>query len=139
MCPLTGQFVRGAHFKITDELRRSSEDNHEAVHFGWNSEAIKAVRPKFNSAILPNATIRETADELTLRPAEAGMLRTFIKTTDVGGQLETTTGGRRLARSLSSHQQERRGSGMGDLVLQVCEDAQVSVRSSGGSSRAKLL
>ena len=43
----------------------------------------KAMKPKFTS---PGAVIRESADELTLRAHEEGVLRTFMDTTNVGDQ-----------------------------------------------------
>ena len=93
----------------------------------WNRtrRRSKAVRPKFNSAILPDTIIRETVDELTLRAAEAGVLRSFINTTDVGGRLREPTV--QWTNSGTQFVQPSTGAargGMGELVLPVCRDEQ---------------
>ena len=111
--------------KITSEPRRfTEEDNHEAVKIGdleKNSEAIEVVKSKFNKKIYQSAAVREGADELTLREGDA----LLHQHRQCGSQqMEATAGGRRLARNLSSHPRKRRGSGMGELVLQVCGDEQ---------------
>ena len=67
---------------------------------------------------------------LTLREGEEGTQRSFTNTAKVGDwQTGTTASGRRLAHSLPSHLQGRRGSGMGDSVLQVRGHQQGSQRS----------
>ena len=42
------------------------------------------VRPKFNEAMFPEAYVREGVTEWMLRAGEAGMLRAFIDTTNMG-------------------------------------------------------
>ena len=63
-------------------------DCHEAVKVGdlehdW--VALPIVEPMF-SVDCPETAILEGAEELTLRRGEEGGLRTFIKTTNVGGK-----------------------------------------------------
>ena len=59
-----------------------------------NSEATKVVDPDFNRGIFPNASVREGVEEITLRTGVAGMLRTFIDTTNVvDGQMGRTACG----------------------------------------------
>ena len=50
-----------SRLKLTSELRRFIEVDHEAVKIGdpENSEAIRVVRPKFNKEIFPNAAVRK--------------------------------------------------------------------------------
>ena len=76
-----------SRLKMMDELTRfMMVDNFETVQVGdldKNMESKKVVKPKFTTDF-PEAVTREGADELTLRAEEAGMLRTFMDTTDVG-------------------------------------------------------
>ena len=46
-------------------------------------EVLPVVKPNF-TADVPEAVVREGADELTLRREEEGVLRTFIDTEKVG-------------------------------------------------------
>ena len=109
--------------KKMDELRRFSEvDNHETVKIGdeEKNSAIKAVGPDFN---------QKGVDELTLRTGEEGTLRSFTNTA------KTRTWGPPLLDEdwhavCQAIQQGRRGTGMGELVLQVRGDEQGSQRSS---------
>ena len=70
---------------MMDGLRRFiMVDNYEAVK-SWslgNMESRPVVKPNFTTDV-PQAVVREGADELTLR-AEEGMLRTIIDPADVG-------------------------------------------------------
>ena len=76
------------------------------------------VRPKFDREFFPNAVIREVADELTHREGEEGMQRSFINTPKVEAGRWGPPVHEDFARSLS-HLQGRRGSGVGELALQV--------------------
>ena len=72
-------------------------DNHEAVKIGHlekTLESLSVAEPKFTTD-LPDAVVREGADELSLRKGEEGTQRTWH--------------GRR---------------GVGEMVLQVCRTAQ---------------
>ena len=64
-----------------DGLRRFIQaDNHSAVDVGdlrHGTRSLKVREPKF-SEVLPEATIREGADELTLRADEVGTRRACI-------------------------------------------------------------
>ena len=102
--------------------------------------AADVARPKLNKDIFPDATIREVVGELTSRRGGGGVLRTFTSTADVEGQqVETAAGGRELARSLQSHLQGRRGSGIGEVVLEVCgQNRAVNIHSSA-NHRANTL
>ena len=64
-----------------DELTRFIKvNNHEAVNIGdleEHSVARHESEPKF-SVDCPELAVREGVEELTLRRAEEGMLRTFI-------------------------------------------------------------
>ena len=71
-----------------EELRRFiTEVNHETGKIGdWEKtlESIPVVKSKFSEDV-PEAVVREGADELTLRrEEEEGVLRTLIDTTNVG-------------------------------------------------------
>ena len=72
---------------VMDGLRNFIEvDNHAAVNVGGLHRGIKSarvVRPNLLKVDYPEAVIREGADELSLRAAEVGVLRTFIDTADV--------------------------------------------------------
>ena len=76
-----------SRLKMMDGLTRfMMVDNFETVKVGdldKNMESKKVVKPKFTTDF-PDAVTREGADELTLRAEEAGMLRTFMDTMDVG-------------------------------------------------------
>ena len=99
-----------------------------------NSEAIKVVKPKFNKDMRSS----EGVGELTLREREARTLRSFhrhrVWVKGVEGRVKrggtsragATARGRKWARSLSSHPQGRRWSGMGERALQVYGDEQGS-------------
>ena len=80
-------FQEKSRQQIMDGLRRFiMVDNREAVKvgdLGKDMESRPVAKPKFTTDF-PEAVVREGADELTLRPEEEGMLRTFIDTTDVG-------------------------------------------------------
>ena len=81
------QIVTGLHERsrrgIMDGLRRFSEaNNHSAVdvgHLRRGTKSIPVKKTKFSKAF-PEATIREGADELTLRAEEVGMQWAFINT-----------------------------------------------------------
>ena len=66
-----------------DGLRRFIQaDNHSAVDVGdlrRGTRSLPVQKPQFSEAF-PEATIREGADELTLRADEVGTLRDFINT-----------------------------------------------------------
>ena len=66
-----------------DGLRRFTQaDNHSAVDVGdlrQGTRSRKVQKPQFSEAY-PEATIREGADELTLRADEVGTQRAFINT-----------------------------------------------------------
>ena len=70
-----------------EELRRFiTEVNHETGKIGdWEKtlESIPVVKSKFSEDV-PEAVVREGADELMLRREEEGVLRTLIDTTNVG-------------------------------------------------------
>ena len=80
-------FQEKSRQQIMDGLRRFiMVDNREAVKVGdseKNMESRPVAKPKFTTDF-PEALVQEGADELTLRPEEEGMLRTFIDTTEVG-------------------------------------------------------
>ena len=71
---------------LMDELRRFiTVTNHEALRAGEleeNMESRQVVKPKFTTDV-PEAVVREGADELMLR-REEGVFRTFIGITSVG-------------------------------------------------------
>ena len=66
-----------------DGLRNFIEvDNRSAVDVGGlrrGTKSIQVKKPQFSEA-LPEAVIREGADELTLRTEEVASLRTFVDT-----------------------------------------------------------
>ena len=70
-----------------EELRRFiTEVNHETGKIGdWEKtlESIPVVKSKFSEDV-PEAVVREGADELTLRREEEGVLRTLIDTANCG-------------------------------------------------------
>ena len=99
-------------------------DNEEAVkqrELEKNSEVLQVVRSMFNKDIFHMRPSEKFRGELTLRSAEAGMLRTYIDATNV----QTTDGGQRV-RSKNWHAvcqaicRDRRASGVSALVRQVC-------------------
>ena len=109
--------------KPANELRRFIEvDNHEAVKIGdleIYSEAIKVVGPDVDRHFprrggpgrggrIGTSKRRRRCSALLHQHRHSG-----------GQQMESTTRGRRLARNLSGHLLERRGSGMGELVAEV--------------------
>ena len=82
--------VTGLHERsrrdIMDGLRRFVQaDNHSSVGVGdlhQGTSSLQVRKPQFSEAF-PEATIREGADELTLRADEVGTQRTFIDTTHI--------------------------------------------------------
>ena len=74
---------------------------------------------------LPEAVVREGAEELTLRRQEEGMLRTIIDDTNVGdSRCRAFARGSELARNLLSHLQRCRRTGVEEVVPQVCRTLQ---------------
>ena len=75
--------------KITNELRRFIHvDIHAAVNIGdlgKNSEAIKVVRPEFNSGDFPKAAVWEGVDELMLGEGEPSTWRSLLEQRKCGG------------------------------------------------------
>ena len=71
---------------IVDGLRKFIEvDNREAVNVGGlrqGTKSVKVVKPRF-TADIPEAVIREGAEELALRAEEVGLSRAFIDTAHV--------------------------------------------------------
>ena len=64
------------------EEASSKQTNHSALDVGdlrRGTESLPVEKPQFSEAF-PEATIREGADELTLRADEVGTQRTFINT-----------------------------------------------------------
>ena len=112
-----GGLQEQSRLKIMNGLRMFIEvGNHEPLKIG---DLEKNTRED-----LPDPAVWEGVGEMTLR--EEGVVRFFINATKV----EADRWGRGLARSLPSHRQGRRGSGMGELVLQVRGDEPGSQRSS---------
>ena len=103
---------------ITDDSRRFIEvDNEEAVkqrELEKNSEVLQVVRSMFNKDIFHMRPAEKFRGELTLRSAEARMLRTYIDATNVqttdGGQRERSTLTRSLSRNMQGQSSERSGS-----------------------------
>ena len=97
--------------------------------------------PSSTKDVFPDATIREGVGEMTRRGCEEGTLRSVINAANMVPADGDIACGRRLARSLPSHLQGRRGSGVGELVPQVRrqKNKEVNVRHPSGSSRAKVL
>ena len=108
-------------------------DNHEAVKIGdleKAPESLPVVKPKFTTD-LPEAMVREGADELTLRREETGMLRTFVDTTNV----RDVDGSHRSRVRTGMPFVRRRRTRLGGHALQVLGDAQSGQRQESGGQQ----